>query len=82
MHLVASKSSLEKKVGFIPQGSMSMTAFGFMGYALVRPHMLGIRYDNDDDREAFVHLWAVLGHMLGIKDHYNMCLHPLDVVET
>lgn len=82
MHLTASKSALNSKVGFIPQGAMAMTQFGFMGYALVRPHLLGIKHDNVEDREAFVHLWAVLGHMLGIKDHYNMCLHPLEVVET
>lgn len=82
MHLIASKSALKNKVGFIPQCSMAMTQFGFMGYALVRPHMLGIKHDNVEDREAFVHLWAVLGYMLGIKDVFNMCLHPLEVVET
>lgn len=82
MHLIASRSSLKKQIGFIPQCAMAMTKFGFMGYALVRPHMLGIRYDNKDDREAYVHLWAVFGHLLGIKDEFNMCLHPLEVVET
>lgn len=82
MHLMATRSALSNKIGFIPQGAMSMTQFGFMGYALIRPHLLGIKHDNDDDREAFVHLWAVLGYMLGIKDHYNMCLHSLEVVET
>lgn len=50
-------------------------------FALVRPHLLGIQNDNDEDREAFIHFWAVMGHMLGVKDEYNMCLHPLKVVE-
>jgi ER-bound oxygenase mpaB/B'/Rubber oxygenase, catalytic domain len=68
--------------GMIPQAAMAMTKFGFMGYALIRPHLLGITHDNDEDREAFVHLWAILGHMLGIKEAFNMCLHPLEVVET
>lgn len=82
MHLFASKSAEQKGVGFIPQGAMAMTKFGFMGYALVRPHMLGINHDNKEDREAFVHLWAVIGYLLGVKDEFNMCLHPIEVVET
>lgn len=89
MHLIASRSAEKGGVGMIPQAAMAMTKFGFMGYALVRPHMLGIKHDNKEDREAFVHLWAVLGYMcldtsvLGyIKDEFNMCLHPLEVVET
>lgn len=47
----------------------------------MRPHLLGIRHDNDEDREAFVHLWAVMSHLLGVRDEYNMCLLPLKVVE-
>lgn len=43
--------------------------------------MLGIKHDNDEDREAFVHFWAVMGHLLGVDDEYNMCLFPLKVVE-
>lgn len=42
---------------------------------------MGIRHDNDDDREAFVHLWAVMCHLLGVRDEYNVCLLPLKVVE-
>lgn len=48
---------------------------------LIRPHLLGIRHDNDDDRAAFVHFWAVMGHQLGVSDAFNMCLLPLPVVE-
>jgi hypothetical protein len=58
-----------------------MTVFGFMGYALTKPHQLGIRSDNDEDREAFIHFWAVIGSLLGVKDEFNMCLYPLKVVE-
>lgn len=81
MHLHASRSAGKNKVGLILQCSMAMTQFGFMGYALVRPYMLGIKHDNNEDREAYVYLWAVLGYMLGIKDEFNMCLHRLEVVE-
>jgi hypothetical protein len=60
---------------------MVITQFGFMGYALVRPDFLGMNYRNDKDREGFVHFWAVIGSMLGIKDEFNLCLHPLETVE-
>lgn len=82
MHLFASKAAEKSGYGMIPQAAMAMTNFGFMGYALVRPHFLGIKHNNDEDREAFVHFWAVVGHMLGVKDEFNMCLQTLEVVET
>lgn len=82
MHLLASRSAASNNMGMISQAAMAMTKFGFMGYTLARPHLLGIKHDNDEDREAFIHLWAVLGAMLGIKDEFNMCLYPLEVVET
>lgn len=81
-HVCASNSSSNKGLGVIDRVSMTLTIFGFMGYALVRPHLLGIRHDNIDDRKGFVHFWAVIGSMLGIKDSNNMCLHPIEVVET
>lgn len=84
MHLCASRAAAkdDKGLKLISQSAMSMTQFGFMGFALVKPHQLGIKYDNDMHREAFVHFWAVIGSMLGIKDENNMCLFPLDVVEV
>lgn len=81
MHLSASKSSEKKKIGFISQTELSLTTFGFMGFALVKPHLLGIRHDNKNDREGFIHFWAVMGHMLGVMDKFNICLYPLEVVE-
>lgn len=48
---------------------------------MIRPHLFGIEHDNDDDREAFVHFWAVIGHMVGVHEEFNMCLFSLKVVE-
>ncbi|XP_070500691.1 uncharacterized protein [Chironomus tepperi] len=81
MHLAASNASLQRTGLGIPQTFMTFTVFGFMGYALVKPHLLYIKHDCQEDREAFVHMWAVIGSMLGIKDENNMCLHPIEVVE-
>lgn len=82
MHLHASNKANKSDIGFISQAEVALTTFGFLGYALLRPHLLGIKYDNDDDREAFVHFWAVVGAMLGVEDRYNICLGKLAVVET
>lgn len=81
MHQFASRAACSKGYMNISQTAMSMTKFGFMGYALIRPHLLGIRESCREDREAFIFLWAVIGSMLGIKDEFNMCLHSLEVVE-
>jgi hypothetical protein len=81
MHLSASNASQARGSHSIPQIAMSMTAFGFMGYALVKPHQLGVRHDNEEDQDAFVHVWAVISSMLGVKDEFNMCLFPLDIVK-
>lgn len=50
--------------------------------ALIRPHHFGIRHDNTEDCEAFIHVWAVLIHMLGVEDQYNMCLYSMETVKS
>lgn len=81
MHVYASKLVQSKKVQPISQTELSITTFGFMGYALIRPHYFGIEHNCVEDREAFIHFWSVIGHMLGIEERFNMCLHSLPVVE-
>lgn len=51
-------------------------------FALVRPQFLGIRCDKKENREGFVHFWAVIGHMLGVRDEFNMCLFDIETVEN
>ena len=82
MHLNTSKNAINNGTGFISQTAMAMSDLCFMGYAIVRPHLLGIKHDNSEDRESFIHVWAAIGSLLGIKDEFNMCLLPLEVVET
>lgn len=48
---------------------------------MIRPHLLGIQFKTIEDRQAFVHFWAVIGHMIGVKDCYNMCLFDYETVE-
>lgn len=47
---------------------MALTQFGFMGYLLTNPTYLGIYGAKEKDVEAVVHVWRVLGYMLGIED--------------
>lgn len=78
---MSSKESKKNNLASITQFGMVLTQFGFMGYALIRPQFLGVKNDNKEDLEGFVHFWAVIGSMLGVKDEFNMCLHSLEVVE-
>lgn len=58
-----------------------MTTFGFAGFVINRPHLFGIKHDNDRHREGFLHFWAVMNYMLGVEDRFNICLLPLPAVE-
>lgn len=80
MHSLAAKKAQKNEIGTISPFDMTLTMFGFIGYVLTRPHILGLCHDNNEDREAFVHFWAVINHMLGIPDEFNICLHSLEVV--
>lgn len=81
-HFASSQSSGINDLGYITQYGMVLTQFGFMGYALIRPQLLGIKNDSTEDLEGFVHFWAVVGYMLGVKDEFNMCFHSLEVVKV
>jgi len=43
------------------------------------PEKLGAFDATNKELEGLVHLWAVLGHLLGIKDEYNICLGGLEL---
>lgn len=81
-HANATKYAVSNGFGQITQTEMSIVSFNFLGLQLNRPHLLGISDDNKEDREAYVHFWAVVIHMLGIEDEFNICLYPLEVVEN
>jgi len=46
------------------------------------PEQLGVVGATDEDLEGLVHLWAVIGHLLGLQDKYNWCLEGLDAVRS
>lgn len=58
-----------------------MTTFGFAGLALIRPYLFGIDQTNQKQRKAFLHFWAVLNYLIGVKDRYNIGLLPIKAAE-
>lgn len=71
-HIVSSKYAEKGKAGFIMQRDMAYTQFGFIGYNLLKPELLGIRVSRDD-YEALVHFWRVIGYLIGMHDEFNVC---------
>ncbi|KAL5279477.1 hypothetical protein ACFFRR_003848 [Megaselia abdita] len=79
-HYNASMKAIEQKLGPITQMMMSLTAFGFMAFPLMYPNTMGLIEATPENIEGFVHFWAVIGYILGIKDEFNLCLLPVEPV--
>lgn len=60
------------------QRDVSVTTFGFAGLVINRPHIFGINARNQRERKAFLHFWAVINHMIGVEDRFNICLLPIE----
>jgi len=71
-HVISSKFAEKGQCGFISQKDMAFTQFGFLGYIAIKPEILGIQA-TDEDLEAFIHFWRVIGYMIGLDDKYNLC---------
>lgn len=71
-HSRNSKIAHKRSVGIISQRDMAITQFGFMGFTVLRHKRLGMNC-SQEDLDAVVHMWRVLGYLLGIEDQYNLC---------
>ncbi|GLV40538.1 uncharacterized protein CBL_04339 [Carabus blaptoides fortunei] len=77
-HFCASNRACKKDMNRISQADMALTQFGFMGFVLSRQKMIGIYYASREELEGFVHVWKVVGHLLGIEDRFNICRESVD----
>lgn len=68
MHNAASRYGYRILNYKINQRDMALTQFGFMGFALVRSTKVGIHDATEDELKGFIHLWRVVGYVLGIED--------------
>lgn len=53
---------------FLSQGEMAVTQFGFVGLIILKPEFFGAHNVDDQDLEAFLHLWRGIGYLIGIDD--------------
>ncbi|KAH1015052.1 hypothetical protein HUJ05_012835 [Dendroctonus ponderosae] len=73
LHNSASNRGCKAGLHRISQKDMVLTQFGFMGFQLTREKMLGVHNATPEEWMAFIHVWRVVGHMLGIEDRFNIC---------
>ncbi|XP_022914675.1 uncharacterized protein [Onthophagus taurus] len=78
MHNAAVRLGLKKGDDFnIDQALMGSTAYGFFGLALAKQKEFGLSSASDEDLEALVHFWRVIGYMLGVDDRFTICRESL-----
>nr|XP_023029586.1 uncharacterized protein LOC111517615 [Leptinotarsa decemlineata] len=73
VHNSASKRGSKAGVHRIFQKDMALTQFGFMGFQLSRSHLVGIHDASEEEWKSFLHVWRVVGYLLGINDRFNLC---------
>ncbi|XP_017784036.1 PREDICTED: uncharacterized protein LOC108567847 [Nicrophorus vespilloides] len=72
-HNMNSKKSCKAGLNYISQKDMALTQFGFMGFVIARSREIGIFDATKEELESFIHLWKVIGYMMGIEDRFNIC---------
>ncbi|XP_017767657.1 PREDICTED: uncharacterized protein LOC108556184 [Eufriesea mexicana] len=71
-HCVAFRRSWKAGLSRISQLDMALTQFGFVGFTLLCGDYLGVN-NSFEELEGLIHLWRVIGSMLGMEDKYNIC---------
>lgn len=71
-HCIAFKRSTEAGVHKPTQLDMALAQFGFIGYTMISGEYLGVK-TTPEEMEGVVHLWRVIGSMLGMDDKFNLC---------
>lgn len=68
MHNSASAVGCKAGLNRISQKDMALTQLGFIGFAVARGHLTGIQDQKEQNLKGFIHLWRVVGFLLGIED--------------
>lgn len=66
-HCVAFRRSTEAGIHKPTQLDMALAQFGFIGYTMISGEYLGVK-TTSEEMEGVVHLWRVIGSMLGMDD--------------
>lgn len=78
MHSAASENFCKFCKIRINQKQMAITQLSFVGFVVTKPHMLGIHNFSREDLENYLHLWRIIGNLLGMDDRYNICRDSLE----
>ena len=62
---------------YVSQYDMSLVQCGFFAPMIMYPRKFGLRC-TQKNLEDYVHFWAGMGYLLGIKDEYNVCINGFD----
>jgi hypothetical protein len=77
-HNSASKRCCTAGLGRFSQKDMALTQFGFMGYALAMREKIGLHGATNEDLQGLVHVWRVIGYVMGVEDRFNICRDSVD----
>ncbi|XP_066262314.1 uncharacterized protein [Euwallacea similis] len=77
-HNFASKKAASVLQYQFNQRDMVLAQWGFMGIAVSRPEFLGIYDKSQENWRCFVHVWRVIGDILGITEEFNICRDSLE----
>ncbi|XP_072399463.1 uncharacterized protein [Diabrotica undecimpunctata] len=77
-HTAASKKGYAAGLCRISQADMAFTQFGFMGFQLARPGMVGLHNVSEEEWKAFIHVWRVVGYLMGIEERFNICRESVE----
>lgn len=68
MHNSASKSSDKAGDNRISQKDMALGQVALVGFSISRSKFFGIHHATEEELYAFIHVWRVIGYLLGIED--------------
>jgi hypothetical protein len=64
----------------ITQFDMTTALYAFSTLLVMFPRELGVDPNDIKGIQGFIHLWAVIGSMMGVHDKYNTALHANDTL--
>ncbi|KAI4490357.1 hypothetical protein M0802_010734 [Mischocyttarus mexicanus] len=76
-HCISFRRSFESGLRKASQADMAYAQFGFIGYILLCTEELGVHVTHEE-MDGLVHLWRVIGSILGMEDKYNLCMETVE----
>ncbi|XP_022909735.1 uncharacterized protein [Onthophagus taurus] len=77
-HNSASKRCCSAGFSSISQKNMALTQFGFMGFVISETETVGIYNASKQELEGFIHIWRIVGYLMGMEDRFNICRDSLE----